>query len=396
MGRGAIWRVALLLPLLLTPPLLAQDTTAEARLRAERARLEQLKREREDLERRRASLQSTVHDLSEEVDNLNREAETTARLVRSLESQLEAINSEVGKTTTDLVRAQDELTVKRATLRRRIVDIYKRGPLYSTEVLLSASSFGDLLARYKYLHLLALRDRALVRRVEDLRNQIGRQRSNLVRFQRDIEVNRQEKAEEERRLRNLEEQRARSLAQAKQRARQTEQRLQQIQRDERRLADVISSLEAARRRAERATPNAPRARSALHGSKARLDWPVAGDLIYNFGRVVNPNNTTVRWNGIGIKAVTGTPVRAVANGIVLVAEPFGTYGLTVIVQHPGGDYSVYGSLSRLATSKGASVAAGQTIGYVGAADPELGPHLHFELRPEGRAVDPLEYLRPQP
>jgi septal ring factor EnvC (AmiA/AmiB activator) len=396
MERGAIWRVALLLPLLCTPPLLAQDTSAEARLRAERARLEQLRREREDLERRRASLQSTVHDLSEEVENLNREAETTARLVRSLESQLQTINTEVGKTTTDLVHAQDELTVKRATLRRRIVDIYKRGPLYSTEVLLSASSFGDLLARYKYLHLLALRDRALVRRVEDLRNQIGRQRANLVRFQRDIEVNRQEKAAEERRLRNLEEQRARSLAQAKQRARQTEQRLQQIQRDEQRLADVISSLEAARRRAERATPNVPRAPSALHGSKARLDWPVDGSLIYNFGRVVNPNNTTVRWNGIGIKAVSGTPVRAVANGIVLVAEPFGTYGLTVIVQHPGGDYSVYGSLSRLATSKGASVAAGQTIGYVGASDPELGPHLHFELRPEGRAVDPLEYLRPQP
>jgi septal ring factor EnvC (AmiA/AmiB activator) len=302
----------------------------------------------------------------------------------------------VGNTTADLVRAQDELTVKRATLRRRVVDIYKRGPLYSTEVLLSATSFGDLLARYKYLHLLALRDRALVRRVEDLRNQIGRQRANLVRFQRDIEVNRQEKTEEEHRLRSLEEQRARSLAQVKQRAQQTERRLQQIERDEKRLGDVIASLEAARRRAERATPNAPRAPSAMRGSRARLDWPVEGALIYNFGRVVNPNNTTVRWNGIGIKALPGTPVRAVADGVVLVAEPFGTYGLTVIVQHPGGDYSVYGSLSRIATAKGASVTAGQTIGHVGSSDPELGPHLHFELRPEGRAVDPLEYLRPQP
>jgi septal ring factor EnvC (AmiA/AmiB activator) len=389
-------RYSLLLALLIAFPLFAQDTTGEARLRAERARLEQLKREREELERRRTSLQSTAHDLSEEVENLNREAETTARLVRSLESQLESITAEVGNTTADLVRAQDELTVKRATLRRRVVDIYKRGPLYSTEVLLSATSFGDLLARYKYLHLLALRDRALVRRVEDLRNQIGRQRANLVRFQRDIEVNRQEKAEEEHRLRSLEEQRARSLAQVKQRAQQTERRLQQIERDEKRLGDVIASLEAARRRAERATPNAPRAPSAMRGSRARLDWPVEGALIYNFGRVVNPNNTTVRWNGIGIKALPGTPVRAVADGVVLVAEPFGTYGLTVIVQHPGGDYSVYGSLSRIATAKGASVTAGQTIGHVGSSDPELGPHLHFELRPEGRAVDPLEYLRPQP
>jgi septal ring factor EnvC (AmiA/AmiB activator) len=395
MRRGTRPLLVLVLALL-APPLLAQDTSAEARLRAERARLEQLRREREELERRRTSLQSTVHDLSEEVETLNREAEATARLVRSLETQLESITAEVSNTTADLVRAQDELTLKRSTLRRRIVDIYKRGPLYSTEVLLSANSFGDLLARYKYLHLVALRDRALVRRVEDLRNQIGRQRANLVRFQRDIEVNREERAAEERRLRDLEDQRVRSLAQARQRARQTEQRLQQIGRDEKRLADVIASLEAARRRAERATPNAPRAPSALRGSRARLDWPVQGDLIYNFGRVVNPNNTTVRWNGIGIKAAPGTPVRAVANGTVLVAEPFGTYGLTVIIQHPGGDYSVYGSLSRLATTKGATVTAGETIGHVGSSDPELGPHLHFELRPEGRAVDPLEYLRPTP
>ena len=78
------------------------------------------------------------------------------------------------------------------------------------------------------------------------------------------------------------------------------------------------------------------------------------------------------------------------------SEPFGTYGLTVIIQHPGGDYSVYGSLGEIATQKGAVVSKGEVIGYVGSSDPEMGPHLHFELRPEGRAVDPLDYLRPNP
>jgi septal ring factor EnvC (AmiA/AmiB activator) len=120
---------------------------------------------------------------------------------------------------------------------------------------------------------------------------------------------------------------------------------------------------------------------------------VDGDLLYNFGRVVNPNNTTVRWNGIGIKAPAGTPVRAVASGRVLVAAPFGTYGLTVIIQHSGGDYSVYGSLSQITTQEGAVVSKGQVIGSVGASDPDLAPHLHFELRPQGHAVDPLDYLR---
>jgi len=123
---------------------------------------------------------------------------------------------------------------------------------------------------------------------------------------------------------------------------------------------------------------------------------VDGPLAYSFGRVVNPNNTTVRWNGIGIEAPAGTPVHAIAAGKVLVAESFGTYGLTVIIQHPGGDYSVYGSLSRIATEKGAVVGKGEVIGYVGSTDPALGPHLHFELRPEGHAVDPLDYLTPKP
>jgi septal ring factor EnvC (AmiA/AmiB activator) len=124
-----------------------------------------------------------------------------------------------------------------------------------------------------------------------------------------------------------------------------------------------------------------------------LDWPVEGTILYNYGRVVNPNNTTTRWNGLGIGADEGAPVRSVASGRIVVAKAFGTYGLTVIVQHGGGDYSVYGSLSRSAVEEGTEVRKGQVLGYVGTADPALPPHLHFEIRPQGRAVDPLEWLR---
>lgn len=374
----------------------AQQQTTEQRLRAEQSRLDQLRSERHALEQRRASLQNTVHDLSEEVDNLNQQIAMTASVVSSLDDQLATINDEVDSTTADLVRAQDELTVKQAILQRRVVDIYKRGPLYSVEVLLSASSFGDLVARYKYLHLVALRDRVLVRRVEDLRNQIDHQRGNLVRFQQDIEENLQEKANEENRLRDLRAQQATSLAHAKRSARETDRRIARLAADEKRLTDVVAALEAARVRAARGTPNAGRATSAFSAEGGRLTWPVTGPLIYSFGRVVNPNNTTVRWNGIGIEAPAGTPVHAVAAGRVRIAEPFGTYGLTVIIEHPGGDYSVYGSLQRLAVKKGQVVSRGQVIGYVGSSDPALGPHLHFELRPQGRPIDPLGILKPRP
>ncbi|HMI56443.1 MAG TPA: peptidoglycan DD-metalloendopeptidase family protein [Gemmatimonadaceae bacterium] len=372
----------------------ADQKGAEQRIKDEKARLEALKNEREELQRRRTSLQNTVHDLSEEVETLDREADVTARVMHSLDAQLEAISSEVGSTTSDLVRAQDEITVKQATMRRRLVDIDKRGPLFSFEVLLSARSFGELLARYKYLHLLAVRDQTLVHRVEDLRNQINHQRANLVRFQESIKLNLDEKAEEEDRLRTLRLEQTRSLAQAKRRAQATDARLQAISRDESRLSNVIANLESARLRAERTTPGVSRAPSTIRKGTGSMDWPVQGEILYSFGRVVNPNNTTVRWNGIGIKAASGTEVHAVAAGKVLVADQFGTYGLTVIVQHPGGDYSVYGSLSKITTQKGAVVTKGQVIGLVGTADPDLPAHLHFELRPQGHAVDPMDILRP--
>jgi septal ring factor EnvC (AmiA/AmiB activator) len=379
---------------LATPPAHAQQS-AETRLRAEQDRLAQLRREREELERRMRELRGTVHDLSSEVANLDRQADMTARAVRSLDVQLISIGEAVDSSTGDLVRAEDELVVKRAMLRRRLIDIYKRGPLHTFEALLAAQSFGELVSRYKYLHLLALRDRALVERVEQLRDRVRRQRGNLVRFQGDIVRTREERADEEQRLRELERERARSLAATQRRARDTEARLRRIARDEQRLTNVIAELEAARRRAERGGAGAGgRASSTIRTSDlGRLDWPVEGDIIYSFGRVVNPNNTTTRWNGIGIAASEGTPVKAVAAGRVVVAETFGTYGLTVIVQHGGGDYSVYGSLSRLGVEKGAVVSKAQVLGFVGAADPELPPHLHFEMRPQGRAVDPLEWLR---
>jgi septal ring factor EnvC (AmiA/AmiB activator) len=335
-----------------------------------------------------------VHNLSEEVTNLHRQAEATARLVKSLDQQVAAINVEVTAATEKLTRAEAEVSARRSKLRGRVRDIYKRGPLFATEALLAARSFGELVARYKYLHELALYDRAVVRRVEDLHRQIDTQRQLLVRLQDEFARNRAEKAMEERRFRDLEIQRQRNLVATRQTAQQVQSRLQQIQRDEQRLAQVLANLEAARRRAEAAAPNAPAGASTLRTSDVgRLDWPVEGEIIYRFGRAINPNNTAIRWNGIGIKAALGAPVKTVSAGEVMMVDQIGTYGLTVIVQHGGGDYSVYGSLQRAAVAKGAKVDKGQVIGYVGQADPDADPHLHLEIRPKGRAMDPLTWLQ---
>jgi murein hydrolase activator len=301
-----------------------QQQTAEERLRAQRDELERIKREREDLQRKMSALQRNVHSLSDEVSLLDKQHDATARVVRSLDQQLISITDEVRITTASLEEAEREATQKRGLLHRRLIEIYKRGPLFSAEVLFSASSVGDLVARYKYLHLLALHDKALVRRMEDLQSTIASRRVQLVHLQNGIEENRTEKAEEAARLKALETARARSLAQVQEDAKKTKARLDQLAKSEARLNSVIASLEAARRTAARG--NAPVTASSIRTSDfGKLDWPVEGTFLYRFGRFVNPNNTTTRWNGIGISASSGTPVKSVSAGTVAYAGQMGTY-----------------------------------------------------------------------
>ncbi|HXB26532.1 MAG TPA: peptidoglycan DD-metalloendopeptidase family protein [Gemmatimonadaceae bacterium] len=388
-------RLAAVALMLVSSVAVAQQPTPEQRLRADRAVLDSLHEERAELERRMNELKSTVHDLADEVENLDRQASVTARAVRALDKQLASIQADVEEVTGNLIRAEDELAIKRAMLRHRLVEIYKQGPQYTAQVLFQAESFAQLIARYKYLHLLALRDRALVARVETLRGRIGTQRLSLVSLQKTVEETRGEKANEEARLRDLESERAGRLAETKRAASETEARLAEIAKSEARLGSVISSIETARRKAASTSSTAAASASTISTHDlGRLDWPVEGRILYRFGRVVNPNNTTTRWNGIGIGANTGATVRAVAGGKVVVAQVIGTYGLTVIVQHGGGDYSVYGSLSRADVKKGQRVEKGDQIGAVGRSDPDLPSHLHFEIRRgQGAAVDPLDWLR---
>lgn len=367
--------------------------SAETRLRAQREELNRIRAERDSLQAESRQLQGRVRTLQDEVLLLGRQATATQRLVRSLDRQLTSINAEVDTASQRVAAAQNEVVSRRDRLRTRVREIYKRGPLFATEAFLAARSFGELVARYKYLHELAMYDKSVVKRVEDLHRQIDGQRQLLVRLQDEFERSREEKAREQQRLRDLESQRARALSQARRSSREVDARLGQIRRDETRVANLIAAAEAAARRAAGRAGAAPTTSTLTTSDYGALDWPVQGAIIYSFGRAVNPNNTSIRWNGIGIEAPLGSSVKAIADGEIMVAEPIGTYGTTVIIQHGGGDYSVYGSLQKTSAVKGARVKKGQVIGTVGQADPDMAPHLHFEIRPKGKATDPLTWLQ---
>ena len=375
--------------------LLAQQTeSAEARVNAQRDELARIRAERDELEKKMSGLQNTAHELRDEVNLLDKQHDATARMVKSLDQQLVAITDEVKSTSSDLQKSEREATMKRTVLQRRLIEIYKRGPLYSAEVLFSAQSVAQLVARYKYLHLLALRDKGLVHRLDELHEKIETQQVQLVRLQNSVIENRAEKEQEAARLAELERQQGQSLARVQQDAKRTKARLAELEKSEARLNNFIAQFEAERRRASGRGGTVTLSPSSIRTTDiGRLDWPVNGAFLYRFGRFVNPNNTTTRWNGIGISAPVGTVVKSVSAGTVAYAGAMGTYGNTVILEHGGGDYSVYGSLARIDVRKGARVIKGQALGTVGISDPALGSHLHFEIRRGGPAVDPAEWLR---
>jgi murein DD-endopeptidase MepM/ murein hydrolase activator NlpD len=100
--------------------------------------------------------------------------------------------------------------------------------------------------------------------------------------------------------------------------------------------------------------------------------------------------------GIDMAAPLGTPVHAAAAGVAHVAESSGGYGLYVTVDHGGRVATLYGHLDSTALRGGESLAAGQELGRLGSSGLSTGPHLHFEVRREGRPVDPAPWLPANP
>ena len=381
--------------------MLAQNTAQE--LQESRRRLEEIRLERERLARQQQRLQGQAHDVADELDNLERQRQSTSRIVNEIEQQISGLVSQVDRSTTELVLAQDNLAERRAVLERRLVDIYKRGPLYTFQVLLAAESFGDLLSRYKYLYLTSRQDRALVTDVERLANRVSQQRQEIVRVKEQLDNTRTEREEELDRFGQLAQQRSRRLATLQRSSRETERRLAQLERDAERLTNVLASLERARveeaERARRAAASAggaaaPERGSITTASLGRLDWPVDGRIVFPFGRQTLPSGGVVRNNGIGIAAPAGTAVRAVAAGTVALVERLSTYGLSVIVAHGDGYYSLYMQLRSASVNRGDAITRGQVIGAVGGENSDFGPHLQFQIRGDNEvALDPAEWLR---
>ena len=122
-------------------------------------------------------------------------------------------------------------------------------------------------------------------------------------------------------------------------------------------------------------------------SAAGFTWPTSGQITSGFGP---------RWGrmhqGLDIAAPTGRPITAAKSGTVIMAGWSGGYGQLVVIDHGGGLATAYAHQSRIAVKTGDPVTQGGLVGFVGSTGRSTGPHLHFEVRVNGAARDPLPYL----
>jgi septal ring factor EnvC (AmiA/AmiB activator) len=367
--------------------------------RESQLRLDSIRQERLRLQREMNELQSRVRDTSRELVNIGRQRVVSVSALQELDFQTAVIETSAEVTRSELEATRHRIANRSDALRDRLRSIYMRGPLHTVRVLLSAENFGDLMSRYKYLRLVADYDRRVLDDVREMEAGLIEQERALAENMSQMAALRTEKEREVADLQLLERRSQQALTRVRQEESTTAGMIEEAERDEARLATIISRIEAERRAEEARSGEAAAAPASMTtASLGTLRWPVEGRILYGFGPERKPSGITLTNNGIGIGAAAGTQVRAVEAGRVSHAGPFEGYGSMVMMNHGGGYYTLYMYLASVSVSEGQTIASGAVIGTVGGEQTPEGAHIEFQVRAPVRGtvpepVDPLSWLR---
>ncbi len=305
-------------------------------------------------------------------------AESERLLARTVELQ-----AEIDATQAELVAAQAEFDESAAEMYRSA----RTGAAYD---IVLASRPDEIGRQDKYLDHVSEKRRRIVKRVQRLRNQLEVKSQQLAEEKAKADRATEEAQAARDEIASLRSQIEPARAEAAQQQAAEQSAIEDIQARKTEFESELAALQAAsdsisaRLRALGSGPGAP-------GScQAR---PVPGPITSGFGPRMHPILGYSRMHsGADMSAGSGTPIQSCRAGTVVIAGGQGGYGNTVVVDHGGGMATLYAHQSSLNTSVGASVAAGDVIGYVGSTGMSTGPHLHFEVRLSGNPVDPAPYL----
>ena len=315
------------------------------------------------------------------------------------EQALRSTQAEIELNTTELTQTQRDLEQQRDQVRARARATFMYGSPSYPETVLDIDTANDLGASLQYMRSLVHADQNQAEQIATLERKYEAMLERLERLRAVQDEAREQRATERDRVADIVEERRQVAEELEQRAAEHEAILAELERDERRYADAVDDLEAESAAIEdRLADLARRQRTGASGgtparSSGSFQWPVNGSVTSGFGYRTHPVLGTQRLHaGVDFGAASGTPIVAAASGTVVSAGWQGGYGNAVIIDHGGGEATLYGHQSRLAVSTGARVSRGEVIGYVGSTGMSTGPHLHFELRINGVPTDPMPRL----
>ncbi|MGD9906395.1 MAG: murein hydrolase activator EnvC [Vicinamibacterales bacterium] len=340
-----------------------------------------------------------IKALQQEADQLARDSKSMLASLRQLEltramraeelaavtARLEVVDAKVAQSTARLQALEAQRVERTPALEARLQALYKRGRHGYVRLLLDTAGERDLARVTRGVVSLA--------RVEEIR--VAEHRRVLAEEQ----AVRAQLDSEQRQVARLRAEAANLEAAATRAVTDRSRVLDELDRRRDLAAQYVGELEQARQRLQSTLDSLDGAGPVdlpLRPFQGDLPWPLSGKVLTQFGRsTTGAFGTAIQRNGIEIAAAAGTPVRAVHGGTVAYAAPFTGYGVMVILDHGANAFTVYGHLAGTALQPGTTVARGQTVGAAGAT-PAGEPAAYFEVRIDGRPVNPVQWLRRGP
>ncbi len=335
--------------------------------------------------RKEKNVSRQIEELSQKITLTQQRVNVVNLRVKRLQNNIVRLTGEISDTDTGIQRTQK-------LLRQRIVSIYKYGGITEFNLLLSSRGAQEAISTSYLLGKIADQDQKLI-------NSLAEQKDRLTNAQRKLMEDQQNYKEQgnvlkvqHKELNAAANERNALLAKVKKDKALYMHEQEELLRASKELQSTVKRL-LAQKRALKAKKN-PTKKEVVYYKGGRLAWPTQGSISSVFGTRVHPVfKTKINHTGLDISAPKGTPVSAADTGEVLYTGWMRGYGQVIIIDHGGDLTTVYAHLSRIECAEDQKVSRGSVIGRVGSTGVATGNHLHFEVRVNGNAVNPMRYLR---
>ncbi len=393
MKRLAVLALCLLVAM---PPMAIQAQKKEKSVKQLKKGLKDIEQTKRNAQKKLGQTKANIRSTKDEVANLETKVTKVAAALDSTTDRLTQERAKQAQLEKDLAKATESVKKTKAQAERRIREIYKTGKPNALEFIFGSRSSSDIATREYIATRVQKADQRLFSDYKLARNEVDRKKKEQDAVVRNVEGLKQEQAARQRDLESAQHEKEGYLKTLENKKEGLQNMLDELESDAAAIASEIRSAEArARAMEKRKMAEAKKKGEVYHPPKhsGGLSRPTGGPVTSGFGNRYHPILHYTRLHaGTDFGGGYGAPVYAAGTGVVIAAGTRGGYGNCVIIDHGNGMSTVYGHLSKIMVSEGQNVSPRQRVGSIGASGLATGPHLHFEVRINGRPVNPMGYL----